>query len=80
MAVPPDHWTHVDYGYSDIGDLVTDTRVIPEFIGKNCRADLIAPALLETLNAPQGQLGALNDTMDKLGRGHHRLGHRRLDP
>ena len=50
-------------------NLVTDTRVIPEFIGKNCRANLIAPALLETLNAPQGQLGALRDTMDKLGRG-----------
>jgi lipid-A-disaccharide synthase len=50
-------------------NLVTDTRVIPEFIGKNCRADLIAPALLETLHAPQGQLGALRDTMDKLGRG-----------
>ena len=50
-------------------NMVTDTRVIPEFIGKNCRADLIAPALLETLNAPQGQLGALRDTMDKLGRG-----------
>ena len=50
-------------------NLVTDTRVIPEFIGKNCRADLIAPALVETLNAPQGQLGALCDTMDKLGRG-----------
>ena len=50
-------------------NLVTDTRVIPEFIGKNCRADLIAPALVATLNAPQGQLGALRDTMDKLGRG-----------
>ena len=50
-------------------NLVTDTRVIPEFIGKNCRADLIAPALVATLNAPQGQLGALRDTMDTLGRG-----------
>jgi len=50
-------------------NLVTDTRVIPEFIGKNCRADLIAPALLESLIAPQGQFGALRDTMDKLGRG-----------
>ena len=50
-------------------NLVTDTRVIPEFIGKNCRADLIAPALLESLIAPQGQLGALRDSMDKLGRG-----------
>ena len=50
-------------------NLVTETRVIPEFIGKNCRADLIAPALVETLNTPQGQLGALRDTMDKLGRG-----------
>jgi len=50
-------------------NLVTDTRVIPEFIAKNCRADLIAPALVETLNAPQGQLRALRDSMDKLGRG-----------
>ena len=50
-------------------NLVTDTRVIPEFIGKNCRADLIAPALLESLIAPQGQLRALRDTMDTLGRG-----------
>ena len=50
-------------------NLVTETRVIPEFIGKNCRADLIAPALVETLNTPQGQLGALRDTMDKLGKG-----------
>lgn len=50
-------------------NLVTDTRVIPEFLGKSCRADIIAPALLETLNEPQGQLRALRDTMDKLGRG-----------
>ena len=57
--------------YKDLAlvNLVTDTRVIPEFIGKNCRADLIAPALVATLNAPQGQLGALRNTMDKLGRG-----------
>ena len=50
-------------------NFVTDTRVIPEFIGKNCRADLIAPALLESLIAPQGQLRALRDTMDKPGMG-----------
>ncbi len=50
-------------------NLVRDTRVMPEVFGRNCRANLLAPALLETLNAPQGQLGALRDTMDKLGRG-----------
>lgn len=52
-----------------LANLVTDTRIIPEFIGKNCQADLIAPALLETLKAPQEQLQILRETMDILGRG-----------
>jgi lipid-A-disaccharide synthase len=52
-----------------LANLVTDTRIIPEFIGKNCQADLIAPALLETLKAPQEQLQILRKTMDILGRG-----------
>jgi len=50
-------------------NLVTDTRMIPEFIGKNCHAELITSALLEILNAPQGQLQILRETMDQLGRG-----------
>jgi lipid-A-disaccharide synthase len=49
-------------------NLVTDTRMIPEFIGKNCKAELIVPALFEILNAPQEQLQVLRQTMDQLGR------------
>lgn len=51
-------------------NLVSDSRVIPEFIGENCRADLIAPVvagLLQGDNAAQKAAMAL--TMDRLGRG-----------
>lgn len=50
-------------------NLVSETRVIPEFIGKNCRADLIAPALLGVLDDPIRQSQAMQVTMDRLGRG-----------
>ena len=73
MAVPPNHWTHVDYGYSDIGEFGDRYPCHSGIHWQKLSRRLIAPALLETLNAPQGQLGALRDTMDKLGRGHHRL-------
>ncbi|MFZ1468933.1 MAG: lipid-A-disaccharide synthase [Paracoccaceae bacterium] len=51
-------------------NLVTDTRHIPEFIGKDCRADLIAPALLALLDhGPGPQSAAMALTMQRLGRG-----------
>ncbi|MDZ7906676.1 MAG: lipid-A-disaccharide synthase [Cypionkella sp.] len=50
-------------------NLVSDTRVIPEFIGENCRADLIAPALLDVLANPSRQRAAMAATMRQLGRG-----------
>lgn len=50
-------------------NLVSDTRVIPEFIGARCRADLIAPALLDTLAHPDRQRGAMQLTMQRLGQG-----------
>lgn len=50
-------------------NLVSDTRVVPEFIGKACRADLIAPALLGLLAAPQQQDDAMRLTMQRLGQG-----------
>lgn len=50
-------------------NLVSETRAVPEFIGENCRADLIAPALLALLDDPSRQTQAMDLTMDRLGRG-----------
>ncbi len=50
-------------------NLVSDTRVVPEFIGENCRAELIAPAMLEVLAAPERQHAAMALSMERLGRG-----------
>lgn len=53
-------------------NLVSETRVVPEFIGKQCRADLIAPALLRLLDDPEAraaQTAAMDLTMERLGRG-----------
>ncbi|MBY5974513.1 lipid-A-disaccharide synthase [Ferrimonas balearica] len=50
-------------------NLVSDTRVIPEFIGDDCDATKIAPALSAVLEDPTDQFEALDVTMDRLGRG-----------
>ena len=50
-------------------NLVSETRVVPEFLGPRCRPDLIAPALLGLLEAPGAQAEALTVTMERLGRG-----------
>jgi lipid-A-disaccharide synthase len=50
-------------------NLVSDTRVVPEFIGKDCRPAPIAEALRTVRAAPEAQLQALDLTMDRLGRG-----------
>lgn len=50
-------------------NLVSETRVVPEFIGANCRADLIAPALLGLLDNPHSQEAAMRLTMQRLGQG-----------
>ena len=53
-------------------NLVSETRVVPEFIGANCRADLIAPAVLALLDNPgarAAQIAAMTSTMDRLGKG-----------
>ncbi len=53
-------------------NLVSETRVVPEFLGPRCRADLIAPALLELLvdgAAREAQRAAMAVTMDRLGAG-----------
>jgi lipid-A-disaccharide synthase len=50
-------------------NLVSDTRVVPEFIGTDCTPAPIATALIETLQNPNAQRDALDVTMDRLGRG-----------
>ncbi len=50
-------------------NLVSETRVVPEFIGPECRADLIAPALEALLADASGQKQAMALTMERLGKG-----------
>lgn len=50
-------------------NLVSDSRVVPEFIGAACTPDRIAPALLNILADPQAQQAAMSLTMERLGKG-----------
>lgn len=53
-------------------NLVSETRVIPEFLGADCRAEKIAPALNALLSdgaQRQAQLDAMRLTMERLGQG-----------
>ena len=50
-------------------NLVTDTRVVPEFLGPACRPAPIAAALLALLENPTAQQKALSLTMQRLGQG-----------
>lgn len=50
-------------------NLVSDSRIVPEFLGKECRPGPMADALLAILDDPRAQFAALNLTMERLGRG-----------
>lgn len=53
-------------------NLVSETRAIPEFLGKACQPGPLANALLEVLesqSARQAQFAAMDLTMERLGRG-----------
>jgi lipid-A-disaccharide synthase len=50
-------------------NLVSETRVVPEFIGPDCRPDRIVPALEALLADPSTQQTAMALTMERLGRG-----------
>jgi lipid-A-disaccharide synthase len=50
-------------------NLVSETRVVPEFIGPNCRADRIMPALEAIMADPSAQRAAMAVTMERLGKG-----------
>lgn len=50
-------------------NLVSETRVVPEFLGPACQPDSVAQALGEVLANPDGQLEAMATTMTRLGQG-----------
>mgnify|MGYP001061656247 CR=1 FL=1 len=50
-------------------NLVSDTRTVPEFIGKACTPEAIAAGLEAVIAAPQAQRDAMDTTMERLGRG-----------
>jgi lipid-A-disaccharide synthase len=50
-------------------NLVSETRVVPEFIGANCRPGPIAEGVLQVLRAPGAQKDAMALTMQRLGQG-----------
>lgn len=49
-------------------NLVSETRVVPEFIGRDCQPEKIAPALEALLTDPTAQAAAMALTMERLGR------------
>jgi lipid-A-disaccharide synthase len=50
-------------------NLVSETRVVPEFIGPDCRAERIVPAIEALLVDPSPQKAAMALTMQRLGQG-----------
>ena len=50
-------------------NLVSDTRVVPEYIGAACQPDPIARALSDVMNDPDPQISAMSLTMERLGQG-----------
>ncbi len=50
-------------------NLVSETRVVPEFIGHNCEAGPIAQAMLDVLANPDAQRDAMALTLRRLGQG-----------
>jgi lipid-A-disaccharide synthase len=50
-------------------NLVSETRAVPERIGKSCTAKALAEAVLDVLAQPNAQAEAMRLTMERLGRG-----------
>jgi len=50
-------------------NLVSNTRVVPEYIGEACQPGPIADAVLAVLDDPADQLAAMAVTMERLGQG-----------
>lgn len=50
-------------------NLVSDTRVVPDFLGPDCTPEKIGAGLLEVMAAPEAQQSAMEVTMQRLGEG-----------
>ena len=57
-------------------NLVSETRVIPEFIGAACKPNPIAKAVIDILQDPSSQTQAMRITMERLGKGGQPPGER----
>lgn len=55
-------------------NLVSETRVVPEFLGPACTPKNISRALLDVLRHPRAQTSAMETTMNRLGEGGERPG------
>ena len=54
---------------ANLVNLVSETRDVPECLGPDCRADLIADRVLHLLEQPAAQQAAMALTMERLGQG-----------
>ncbi len=54
---------------ANLVNLVSDSRVVPECLGPDCRPDLIAETVLRVLDRPEAQKQAMALTMARLGQG-----------
>ncbi|MDW3184087.1 lipid-A-disaccharide synthase [Roseobacter sp.] len=50
-------------------NLVSDTRVVPEYLGPACQPDAIGAALVQQMDDPAAQQAAMEVTMQRLGEG-----------
>lgn len=50
-------------------NLVSETRVVPEFLGAACTPHAVSAGVLDVLARPELQLDAMAVTMARLGRG-----------
>lgn len=50
-------------------NLVSDTRVVPEYLGPDCQPAAIGAALVQQMAAPEAQQAAMELTMQRLGEG-----------
>lgn len=55
-------------------NLVSETRVVPEFLGPECGPAAIGAALIEVMDQPQAQIAAMETTMTRLGAGQEAPG------
>ncbi|WP_300057912.1 lipid-A-disaccharide synthase [uncultured Roseobacter sp.] len=50
-------------------NLVSDTRVVPDFLGPDCTPEKIGTGILDVMAAPEAQQAAMEVTMQRLGEG-----------